>query len=466
MFSGIKLFHIIVTIAVFHLFWLLFRYSAPVEMGDNDFRYDCFVTFGYGLCLIGLNRVYNSFLLGYRRISALVFTQFLAQLFSTVIIYGVFSVARGHWRSPLWFVPLLLADGLLDIAWSLWGNWLFFRLNPVRNTILVYRREQDKRRFGEIRGKPIERLYRVTRELQYDGHFHGLLQELEGYDAVFVAGVNSRCRNGILKHCKATDTPCLFLPHIGDVIMQEATHIQSFDTPVLYVARSDPKPEYRITKRLFDIVLSLAGIIALSPVMAATALAVRLCDGGPALFRQVRLTRGGRRFTMLKFRSMRLNAEGDGRARLSTGARDDRVTPVGRVIRKYRLDEIPQLVNILMGDMSFVGPRPERPELAEQYYRTIPDFRLRLQVKAGLTGYAQVYGKYNTGPYEKLQFDLLYINNMSILTDIGLLFATVTALFAAESTDGVFEDADMPKDNPGVLSDREKPHDQRYCSRL
>ena len=142
-------------------------------------------------------------------------------------------------------------------------------------------------------------------------------------------------------------------------------------------------------------------------------------------------------FKIIKFRSMRVDAEKDGVARLSTGDKDDRITPVGRIVRKCRLDELPQLINILKGEMSFVGPRPERPEIAKQYYEKMPDFALRLQVKAGLTGYAQVYGKYNTDPYEKLEFDLLYINNMGILTDLELLFATAGILFVGESTKGV-----------------------------
>lgn len=175
--------------------------------------------------------------------------------------------------------------------------------------------------------------------------------------------------------------------------------------------------------------------------MLGIALAVRFCDGGPALYKQVRLTRNGKRFQILKFRSMRVDAEKDGFARLSTGKEDDRVTRVGRLLRMCRMDELPQLFNILAGDMSFVGPRPERPEIAEEYCRTIPDFRLRLQVKAGLTGYAQVYGKYNTDPYEKLQFDLLYINNMSVLTDLKLLFATAAILFLEKSTEGVTKKA-------------------------
>ena len=184
----------------------------------------------------------------------------------------------------------------------------------------------------------------------------------------------------------------------------------------------------------FVIINNMDGAI---PPAEYSALAIRLYDGGPAIYRQVRLTTGGREFEILKFRSMRVDAEKDGVARLSSGDADDRITPIGRIVRKCRLDELPQLINILKGDMSVVGPRPERPEIAERYYTYMPDFQLRLQVKAGLTGYAQVYGKYNTDPYEKLEFDLLYINRMNMLTDIDLIFATFCILFSRESTQGV-----------------------------
>ena len=207
------------------------------------------------------------------------------------------------------------------------------------------------------------------------------------------------------------------------------------------VRRAEPTPEYLFTKRVFDILISGAGIIILSPLFAGTALAIKLYDHGPVFYKQVRLTKDRREFRILKFRSMRTDAEKDGVARLSTGDKDDRITPVGKFIRACRLDELPQLINILKGDMSVVGPRPERPEIAAQYEKDMPSFSLRLQVKAGLTGYAQVYGKYNTNPYDKLQMDLMYINKMGIIEDLRLMFATIRILFLPESTEGVAQGA-------------------------
>jgi lipopolysaccharide/colanic/teichoic acid biosynthesis glycosyltransferase len=205
------------------------------------------------------------------------------------------------------------------------------------------------------------------------------------------------------------------------------------------VDRYDPAPEYLLFKRLFDMAVSVIALIVLSPVMLITALAVKLTDGGPVFYKQKRLTKNGKEFHVLKFRSMRQDAEKDGVARLSTGDVDPRITPVGHVIRKLRIDELPQLFNILAGSMSIVGPRPERPEIAAQYEKELPEFNLRLQAKAGLTGYAQVYGKYNTTPYNKLQMDLMYIAHPSFFEDLRIIFATIKILFLPESTEGVSE---------------------------
>ena len=178
-------------------------------------------------------------------------------------------------------------------------------------------------------------------------------------------------------------------------------------------------------------------MLVFSPVMLVVGIAIKATDGGPAFYKQCRLTKDGKKFDVLKFRSMRVDAEKDGVARLSTGEKDDRITPIGRFIRKCRLDELPQLINIFKGEMTIVGPRPERPEIAAQYEKDLPEFALRLQAKAGLTGYAQVYGKYNTTPYDKLQMDLMYIANPSFTEDLKIMFATVKILFVPDSTEGV-----------------------------
>ena len=430
--------HFVLTVGLFYWTWLIFRYNEFPQVKGVGYRYNYLVVGAFALMVSFFNRTYNSYLFGYMRIRNLAFQQMLAQLFPTIVIYTAVSIGWNHWNEPWVFIILLAAYILIDIAAAYLGNQLYFKLNPPRRTLLIYRNKRDRRRFGSISGKPTERLYRIEKELQFDGTFEEIRPELEkGYEAVFVAGLNSHCRNGILKFCEEKGIRGFFLPHIGDVIMQGAAHIQSFDSPVMMARRKTLKPEYRVIKRLTDIVFAATGLILASPVLLITAICIKCYDHGPVFYRQVRLTRNEKRFQIIKFRSMRVDAEKDGVARLSTGEDDDRITPIGKYVRKCRIDELPQLWNILVGDMSFVGPRPERPEIAEQYYKTMPDFKLRLQVKAGLTGYAQVYGKYNTDPYEKLEFDLMYINNMGVLTDLELLFATAGILFDDESTKGI-----------------------------
>ena len=434
----VKSIHFFFTVGLFYLMFVIFHYGKLSGIQDVGFRYNYIVTGGFAILVAFFNRTYNSYLFGYCRIRTLAFAQILSQLFSlTVIFFGV-SIGWNQWKAPWWFLILFIVYILLDCGFSFFGNWYYFRLNPPRKTLLIYRNNRDRRRFGSITGKPTERLYQIVKEIKFDGTFEEIKPELDGgYEAVFVAGLNSRCRNGILKYCEDMGIRGFFLPHVGDVIMQGAQHIQAFDTPVMMVRRKTLRPEYRAVKRLADFLFSLIGLILLSPVFLVTAIAIKCYDHGPVFYKQTRLTRNNKEFKIIKFRSMRVDAEKDGVARLSTGENDDRITPIGKIVRKCRLDELPQLINILKGEMSIVGPRPERPEIVEEYYKHIPDFRLRLQVKAGLTGYAQVYGKYSSDPYEKLEFDLMYINNMSILTDIELMFATASILFIGESTKGI-----------------------------
>ena len=433
----LKSVHLAIDLALFFLAFIYFRYGSLTGFETEGFRYNYFVTFGYAFLICYFVKTYNASAYGFYRMRILAFSQALSQFFALAITYIVVCFAWRRVAAPWPLLMLLPVQFLIDAVWSYVSTGCFFKLYPRKRTLLIYRNSLDYKRFGAITGKPLERMHEITDELQFDGSFHELEPKLKDYDSIFVAGVNPRCMNGLLKYCCNYGVPGFFLPHIGDVIMMGSTHIPSFDSPVLYVNRKVLSPIYAFVKRTFDIVTSSLALILLSPVLLITAIVIKCYDKGPALYKQTRLTRNGKEFKILKFRSMRIDAEKDGVARLSSGDNDDRITPIGRFIRKCRIDELPQLINIFKGDMSVVGPRPERPEIAEQYYESMPDFKLRLQVRAGLTGYAQVYGKYNTDPYEKLEYDLLYINQMNFFTDLELCFATFLILFQKESTEGI-----------------------------
>ena len=259
-------------------------------------------------------------------------------------------------------------------------------------------------------------------------------------EVIFLCGVHSHERNVILKECMYKDLQVYIIPRIGDVLMSGAEQMHMFHLPMLRSKRFQPLSEYRTVKRFLDIVFSGIALILFSPVMVATAVAVKM-DGGPVFYKQVRLTTNGREFRILKFRSMCVDAEKMTGAVLSSGENDPRITKVGRFIRACRIDEMPQLINIFKGDMSIVGPRPERPEIAAIYEKELPEFRLRLQAKAGLTGYAQVYGKYNTTPYDKLLMDLMYISGANLFLDLRIAIETFRILFDKESTEGLDDES-------------------------
>lgn len=338
--------------------------------------------------------------------------------------------------SPVGVLGLFAAQLLVAVLWSVCAHKWYFAVFPPKRTAVIYDRGRD---VGSLIGAyGLSKKFNVKRTVTLEECLEGDFGVLADMETVFLCGISSHDRNLILKQCVNRGITVYVMPKIGDIIMSGAKQMHLFHLPFLRVGRYDPAPEYLLMKRLFDILVSACALTVLSPLMLGVAIAIRR-DGGPAFYRQKRLTRDGKVFEVLKFRSMRVDAEKDGVARLSTGDADPRITPIGHFIRKVRIDELPQLINILLGDMTIVGPRPERPEIAAQYEQELPEFRLRLQAKAGLTGYAQVYGKYNTTPYDKLQMDLMYIANPSFLEDLHIIFATIKILFLPESTEGVAE---------------------------
>ncbi|WP_051196878.1 sugar transferase [Butyrivibrio sp. XBB1001] len=291
--------------------------------------------------------------------------------------------------------------------------------------------EYDKLHF--MNGRPdkfhIEKIVNINEGLD---KIYGMM---EPYDAVFINDIPSEIKNDILKECFSRDIRVYFTPKISDIIGKNSEEINLFDTPLYLCRNAGLSLSQRIVKRTCDIVFSLIGLVLTSPILLVTALAIKLEDGGPVFFRQERATLGGKEFSILKFRSMIVDAEKDGRPH-PAGEKDPRITKVGNVIRATRIDELPQILNILKGDMSIVGPRPERLEHVQKYCEEIPEFKYRLKVKGGLTGPAQVFGKYNTSPLNKLKMDLFYITNYSLLLDLQILFETVKILVQKESTEG------------------------------
>lgn len=381
-----------------------------------------------------IGKIYEAFKMSYNSISEMIYSQMLSLFEVDVIMYIVAFLLI---RRPPAILPMLAVfagQGVIAVIWSILSQKWYYHTFPANKTVIIWdMRETSGQLFAKY---DLRKKYKVVDVINVEKCIANL-GCLDDADTVFLSGIHSHDRNIITKYCLTHGIEAYLIPRIGDLILTGAKRSNMFHMLLLKVERFNPTLEYVIMKRLMDIVLSLIAIVLFSPIMIPTAIAIKVEDHGPIFYKQTRLTKDGKEFNILKFRSMRTDAESDGVARLSAGDDDDRITKVGRFIRKVRIDEMPQLFNILKGDMAIVGPRAERPEIADEYHEELPEFALRLQMKAGLTGYAQVYGKYNTTPYDKLLMDLMYIANASIFEDIRIIFATVKILFLPESTEGV-----------------------------
>ncbi len=380
-------------------------------------------------------KVYGGFLVGTSTVIDLIFSQVIAIGFLQGFAYVIFSLLSYKLLSIWPFILMFVIFAAFAAVWCIAADMIYYKIHKPKKTVVVFGNVDSYMSLEGI--KRMVKRFTVLETVDCDKTpLNELYSMMKSVDAVFLCGVPSDYRNEVVKYCIAKGKVAYVKPKISDTIIRGGRTIQLLNVPVYRCRRSDQSLIYIAVKRFFDILLSLIAIIIASPVMAATAIAIRAYDGGDAFYKQVRLTTNGKTFKLIKFRSMIQNAEKDGVARLASEG-DSRITPVGKFIRKTRLDELPQLFNILKGDMSFVGPRPERPEIASQYEKDMPEFALRLQVKAGLTGYAQVYGKYNTPPYDKVQMDLMYVANQTLLEDLKLMLMTFKIMFVPSSTEGV-----------------------------
>lgn len=419
-------------------FWLCWSYFYARQI-TYPFYYvgNLIMVFLFGLFYYFTSHLYNGYSLPISRIYELVYSQALAALISDGILYLITILINRHYISFFPFVPTFLLQFFLITLWTVTAHQWYFREFPPKKTVVILGQGQNVDKLVKQYGMDVH--FDVQSVVPVEECLKDIPGTIGQAEVVFCCGLRSHNRNLVTKYCVAHKIGTYVIPRIGDVIMDSAKKVHLFHLPMMAVQRYNPSPEFLFFKRFYDIVLSLVALVLFAPIMAAVAVAIKLTDGGDIFYRQARLTKDGKVFQVLKFRSMRMDAEKDGVARLSTGENDPQVTKVGRFIRAVRFDELPQLLNILKGDMAIVGPRPERPEISAQYAKAMPEWNLRLQAKCGLTGYAQVYGQYNTTPYDKLLLDLMYIARPSLFEDFKIIFATVKILFMKDSTEGVAE---------------------------
>lgn len=432
--SLIKILNTVLVAVPFLLCWFL--YYEPITLTTESRQVSALVLVLYCIIFYTLCLQLDGFRASIMRVTELIYSQIIAVALTDV------CAALGIWMLSIHF-PNLFPGFLCFLAqcafipvicWKEYNS--YYKNHPPQKTLVVYDVRQGtenlvhaygmEKRFDVIGVQPVEEVLNN-------------LEILDKSEVVFLCGIHSSERNQILKECMYRDLQVYIIPRIGDILMSGAEQMHMFHLPMLRSRRYQPMSEYRTIKRILDIIFSGIALVIFSPILIVTAIAVKM-DGGPVFYKQTRLTQNGKEFKILKFRSMCVDAEKKTGAILSTGKDDPRITKVGKIIRSCRVDEMPQLINIFKGDMSIVGPRPERPEIASVYEKDLPEFRLRLQAKAGLTGYAQVYGKYNTTPYDKLLMDLMYISCATLFMDLRIAIETLRILFDKQSTEGTDEE--------------------------
>lgn len=432
-FAVVKMVNIVLLMIPFLICWTLYYEPRTTTVGSKQVSVLVMLIF-FLICYYFGQRL-DCFRVSILQIRDVIFGEVLATMITDIIMYILIWMLSIHLPN---LIPGLITWGgqcVIGVIWAYVMHQSYFSTHPPLRTIVIYDERMGMENLIHTYG--LEKRFNIKTVYPVES-IMDKLEVMEEFDAAFLCGIHSRERNIILKHCISHKIKLFMIPRIADVMMRGSEQIHMLHLPILKTQRYKPSIEYQIIKRTMDIVVSGIATIVLSPLFLITAIAVK-SDGGPAFYKQKRLTKDGKVFEILKFRSMRVDAEKYSGAVLSAGENDPRITKVGRIIRACRLDELPQLLNILKGDMSLVGPRPERPELQKEIEKEVPEFGLRLQAKAGLTGYAQVYGKYNTTFYDKLLMDLMYISKPSILEDLTIMLATVKILTSKESTEGVGE---------------------------
>jgi len=398
------------------------------------YGFSIFVLVYFVLFLI-FAQLFGAFNIGETRVVDLVLSHSLAFFITNCFTYVIICLIAFAILSPLPIIILQIAEMGVSTLLQFYENRYIRDAYPVLKAIAIV---------GEEHYDILSKIYKYRDILvdvvkRYDAKevdFNHLDEILEGVDRVITVDITHNEKKKVFKACYDKLIRVYDIPSITDVLFASSDIMHVVDTPILKVNKFGPTPYEAIVKRLIDIVGSLVLLILASPVMLITAVAIKVYDKGDILYKQTRLTKGSKEFKIYKFRSMIMNAEAKTGVVLAK-KEDDRITPVGKFIRKTRIDELPQLINVLKGDMSFVGPRPERPEIYEKEIVKMPEFKFRLVVKAGLTGYAQIYGKYNTTLKDKLLLDIYYIEKYSLIDDIKLILMTFKVIFEAESTEGI-----------------------------
>ncbi|MEY8574595.1 exopolysaccharide biosynthesis polyprenyl glycosylphosphotransferase [Oscillospiraceae bacterium 21-37] len=386
---------------------------------------------------IALMSVYGGYAVGAQKSKPIVHSMALATIITDLVTHLQLSIMNTSqfnndhfvYETPHLLLLVMVLQVIVIVFFSYFGNFIYFSLEPPERCCVI---SSSRESLGSIipKIKRFKKQYNITETVRYDSP--KVLDVIARNDTVFLYDVPTRERTSLIDFCYQTQKNIYYNFEMIDVVSQGAKYVTLDDKSLVMHMAKDLTMEQRIIKRLMDISISLFALVLTSPIMLVCAIAIKAEDGGKVFYKQKRLTKYGRVFQVYKFRTMKE----ENSIHKSVTENDDRITKVGNILRKFRIDELPQMLNILKGDMTVVGPRPEMLENVEKYTSDLPEFSYRLRMKAGLTGLAQISGKYNTSPKDKLVMDLMYIENYSIWQDLKLIFQTITVfLKASESTE-------------------------------
>ncbi len=416
------------------IYYFVFRNGYDDRMFPDYAHNGKYVLCGiYALLVMVLFFGMDGYKFGYLRNGDVLVSQLIALFIANFITYWQLCLIANGVISPVPMLKLMLCGVVVALVCTMVYSFIYHRLYVPKNMVMILGRDEAVTLKFKMETRPDK--YHIVKLISVDEGLESICKQIVNYDAVIINDVPAQIRNDILKFCYCNKIRTYLTPKITDIVVRGAESINLFDTPLLLVKGTGLTPVQLIVKRIMDLAICLVLMIPAAPIMLLVALAIKLEDGGPVFYKQARASLDGKVFNILKFRSMIVDAEKEGKSIPATG-HDPRITKVGRFTRATRIDELPQILNIIKGDMSLVGPRPERVEHMEKYGQEIPEFDFRTKVKGGLTGYAQIYGKYNTSPYDKLRLDMLYIENYSLMLDVKLMLLTLRIMLSKESTEG------------------------------
>lgn len=364
----------------------------------------------------------------------LIFSETLSIISCNILVYLVIIIpAAALGLMPIApMIIMTIKDLIVIIFWVMLINVIFKKVIPPKEVLLI----SSKNSIDNIIVKFSKRkdLYNIVKTIEFDtNNLNNIYKECNQYTNILIGDITSEARNDIIKHCFNNFRSIYVIPKISDILLKYSEDILIFDVPIYLSTNFGLSLEVKFFKRLSDIFISLFVLIVFLPIWLLVSLLIKIEDRGPIFFFQERVTIDNKLFKIIKFRSMKVSNNDEV---VPTIDNDDRITRVGRFIRKFHIDEVPQMFNVLVGDMSIVGPRPERKEHVELYTKEISEFEYRSKVKAGITGLAQIYGKYNTSAIDKLKLDLIYIKKCSFIFDLELILRTIKVLFIKENTEG------------------------------